>query len=57
MSNRRFHSTGKGNSAPLPAEQGHAAKRFPGKSSSPEAPVFPRKNLHSRGADLLEPVE
>ena len=27
------------------------------KSSSPEAPVFSRKTLHCRGADLLEPVE
>ncbi|MDU0271986.1 hypothetical protein RVH45_19270 [Phocaeicola dorei] len=28
MNNRRFHSTGKGNSAPLPAGQGHAASGF-----------------------------
>ena len=32
-------------------------KRFRKKSSSPEAPVFSRKTLHCRGADLLEPVE
>lgn len=37
------------------ARSGH--KRFSGKSSSPKAPVFPRKTLHRRGADLLKPVE
>ena len=57
MRNRRFHSTGKGSPHPLPAEQGQAASGFSGKSSSPEAPVFPRKALHCRGADLYTPVE
>lgn len=32
-------------------------KRFTGKSSSPEAPVFSRKTLHSRDTHLLTPVE
>ncbi|MFQ7267587.1 MAG: hypothetical protein ACLRPS_12145 [Paraprevotella clara] len=56
MSNRRFHSTGKG--SPHPYRQCKVTPQgFPEKSSSPEAPVFPRKTLHSRGADLWEPVE
>lgn len=32
-------------------------RRFTGKSSSPAAPVFPRKTLHSRDTHLLAPVE
>lgn len=31
-------------------------KRFSGKSSSPEAPIFPRKTMHSRDTHLSEPV-
>ncbi|WP_234161618.1 hypothetical protein [Bacteroides thetaiotaomicron] len=56
MRNRRFHSTGKG-SPPPTGRARSCRKRFSGKSSSPGAPVFPRKTLHCRGADLLEPVE
>ncbi|MDB9192830.1 hypothetical protein PN623_00565 [Parabacteroides distasonis] len=56
MGNRRFHSTGKG-SPPLTGRARSGRRRFSGKSSSPEAPVFPRKTLHCRGADLLGPVE
>ncbi|MCS2442441.1 hypothetical protein NXX09_19800 [Bacteroides uniformis] len=56
MGNRRFHSTGKGSPRPIGRARS-GRKRFPEKSSSPEAPVFPRKTLHSRGTDLREPVE
>ena len=42
---------------PLTGRARSGRRRFSGKSSSPEAPVFPRKTLHCRGADLLEPVE
>ncbi|MFR8740666.1 MAG: hypothetical protein ACLVGH_06760 [Bacteroides xylanisolvens] len=43
MSNRRFHSTGKGNSAPLPAGQGHAASGFRGNHPRRRLRYFPEK--------------
>lgn len=43
MSNRRFHSTGKGNSAPLPAGQGQAASGFRGNRPRLGLRYFPGK--------------
>ena len=56
MGNRRFHSTGKG--SPPPYRQGKVRPQAVfGEIILAGAPVFPRKTLRCRGADLLEPVE
>ena len=43
MNNRRFHSTGKGNSAPLPAGQGQAASGFRENHPRRRLRYFPEK--------------
>ena len=48
---------GKGGSRFFSDSKVRPLRGFWEKSSSPEAPVFSRKILHCRGADLLEPVE